>query len=1231
MDKFLRPSRLEVDPSSKSADKQWTHWFKTFSNFVSSMTDMDDGKRLNILINYVSPSIYTMIADCETYDAATGILAAAFIKPKNVIFARYALCTRRQDCSETIDQYVHALRALAKDCDFQAVSAAANQDEHIRDALISGLYDGTVRRRLLESDSLTLDSAIRTSRALELAKINAEHYSSPKFDIAAAAVSSSSDDVVKVEGAAIKCSAVQSQDNCFFCGYQRHSRSTCPARDQTCHKCSRKGHFARVCRSAKTAKNTASVVTSPASADQHLCTAYIASQATTALSKSIVSITVNGVPAKALIDTGSTDSFIHHDLVTKLRLRIASSTCRVTMATTRCSADVRGCCIAEVVLNGQIYKEVCFRILDDLCADAILGQDFMALHKEVRVVFGGDRPPLKVCAMTAAHVDAPSLFSGVPVDCKPIATPSRRFSENDMQFITSEVTRLENEGIIQPSTSPWRAQVVVAASDNGKKRLCIDYSQTINRVTPLDAYPLPKMDQLAKTVAKYKVFSSLDLRSAYHQVPIPDADRPFTAFEANGGLYQFCRIPFGVTNGVACFQRIMNKFISDNGLQDTYAYLDNIVVCGKDMAQHDSNLDKFLEAAKRYNFTFNESKSSYRQTTIDFLGYIITNGTLKPDPERLRPLREFPTPTDMASLRRAVGMLSYYSSWISRFSDKIRPLVCATDFPMCEAAINAFQELKKEVEAAVVSTIDENVPFVVETDASDYALAATLNQAGRPVAFFSKSLSSAERRHPAVEKEAAAIVEALRKWRHYLTGRHFTLITDQRSVAFMFDRNKLSKIKNDKIMRWRIELSCYHYDIVYRPGKANNAADAFSRVSASLFADTRNNRTASGSLLALHENLCHPGIRRLAHFVRGKNLPYSLDEIKRVTGSCQVCAELKPRFFRPDEAHLVKATRPFERVSMDFKGPLPTSTGNQYMLTLVDEYSRFPFVYPCTDMSTVTVISCLTRFFSVFGMPAFLHSDRGRQFMSTELKVFLTERGVATSRTTPYHPVSNGQCERYNGIIWKTVLLGLKTKGLPESRWESVLPDALHSIRSLLCTATNCTPHERLFNYERKSTSGCSLPVWLTHPGTVLLRRHVRNKHDPIVDLVELLEANEHYAHVRFPNGREDTVSIRDLAPSGSTVTPNDAPVNEMSTVTPDGAPAAKMDTLIPNSAEMPNTTRTDSMVKEDAADIEVNGSRSDGASADTDNMDGDVRKSTRHRQQPRRLIFERLGECSEL
>lgn len=185
-------------------------------------------------------------------------------------------------------------------------------------------------------------------------------------------------------------------------------------------------------------------------------------------------------------------------------------------------------------------------------------------------------------------------------------------------------------------------------------------------------------------------------------------------------------------------------------------------------------------------------------------------------------------------------------------------------------------------------------------------------------------------------------------------------------------------------------------------------------------------------------------------------------------------------------------------------------------------------------MTTETVIQCLTQLFSIFGMPSYCHSDRGPSFMSQELRQFLFNHGIATSRTTAYNPTGNGQVERYNGIIWNTILLALKTKNLPTQEWEVVLSDSLHSIRSLLCTSTNATPHEKFFSFPRKSSNGKTIPEWLVNPGTVLLKRNVKgSKYESRVDEVELLEANPQYAYIRYPDGRETTVSIKQIAPPG--------------------------------------------------------------------------------------------------
>ena len=154
--------------------------------------------------------------------------------------------------------------------------------------------------------------------------------------------------------------------------------------------------------------------------------------------------------------------------------------------------------------------------------------------------------------------------------------------------------------------------------------------------------------------------------------------------------------------------------------------------------------------------------------------------------------------------------------------------------------------------------------------------------------------------------------------------------------------------------------------------------------------------------------------------------------------------------------------------------------------------------------------------------------------MSQQLKQYLCSQGIATSRTTAYNPQGNGQIERYNGIIWKAIELALKSRGLSVTQWESVLQESLNAVRSLLCTATNTTPHERMFTHPRRSANGSMLPSWLTTPGSVFMRRNVRaSKYEPLVEEVQLIEANPSYSYVRTSDGREMTVSNRHLAPRG--------------------------------------------------------------------------------------------------
>ena len=359
--------------------------------------------------------------------------------------------------------------------------------------------------------------------------------------------------------------------------------------------------------------------------------------------------------------------------------------------------------------------------LQNLCSDIILGHDFQKQHSKVTFQFEGSQPeliikplaksnvtaldkcnptsqpklkptkpsqPAKSPKMTvkpesaappepappsepASHSNAlptkfadvtpPSLFKSLPKDIKPIATKSRSFNKDDRDFIKTEIQSLLKAGMIQRSDSAWRAQVLVAKDEfnRRRKRLCVDYSQTINLYTNVDAYPLPRIYEMVNRLSKYKFFSTYDLKSAYYQIRLQESQRKYTAFECLGDLYEFVGMPFGVTNGVPCFQRSMDDLVNEEGLKDTFPYLDNVSIGGVDEVDLKRNYLAFQEMIKRRNITLNNAKTVQNALSIDTLGYRISQNSTKPDPEQLRPLLEFPPPSNAVSFKRALGMFAY--------------------------------------------------------------------------------------------------------------------------------------------------------------------------------------------------------------------------------------------------------------------------------------------------------------------------------------------------------------------------------------------------------------------------------------------------------------------------------------------------------------------------------------------------------------------------------------------
>lgn len=1111
--RLIRPPILDANPSDTSATKKFQHWLCIIQQLKTVIIPYSEPIALALIMTNISTENYELISTSSTYQEAINILQKHFVKPTNTIVARHRLMTEQQSPEDRVEDFYRKLNVLATDCNFRDVDSITYKEEYVRDAFISGLRNNSIRTRLLEKPNLTLTETIELAKGLETASINSKtfYYADTNNTVCSS---------VKEK------QKVKSKWQCYFCGSDKfHLRQNCPAKNATCKNCFKLGHMELMCKSmGKTKAVNSAVYHTSSEADNSEC--EIVAAIHPSLLPSSVEVTIKDCHKfTALCDTGATENFVSEEIVKQLEIPTQEVSLVISMADTSCNKVSNLTCIIDFKIENRSFKER-FIVLPNLCSDLLLGLVFLRKLSRLTFNFGGLQDSITIGSLPSFTIEAPRIFSHLSADCKPIATKSRKFNNVDSSFIQDEIRRMLQDGIIEPSSSPWRAQVHIVkdSGKNNKRRLVIDYSRTINKFTYLDAYPSPKIEDLVHKIASYKVFSTIDLKSAYHCVPLHKDDKIFTAFEANNQLYQFTRLSFGLTNGVSCFQRVMNSFIQKFKLKDTFAYLDDLTICGINQEEHDLNLANFLKCAKIFNMTFSKEKCKFSLKEIKILGYLITQGNLKPDPDRFTSLIDFPNPSNHKSLQRLKGLFAYYSKWVPNFSKKIQTLT-NPDFPLQPNALKAIQDLKKDIVKASLNNIDESLPFEVTTDASDSSIAATLSQKGRPVAFFSRSLCDSEKKHCSIEKEASAIIEAVKTWRHFLIIKPFSILTDQRSLSYIFETRHTKKIKNDKLERWRLELMPFKFEIKHLPGKLNVVADTLSRKYCA-------SSTTKVSLLDLHNSLCHPGVTRFYHFIKTRNLPYSLSDVKQLTGNCKICAKIKPTFAAYSSPELIKAMRPMDRISIDFKGPLPCGFGskNRYLFIAVDEYSRFPFAFACSDLSTKTVLSCLRELFSLFGFPLFVHSDRGTSFMSREVKDFLLSHGVSTSRSTPYHPTGNSQCERYVGIVWKTIQLYLASHHMPITEWEKALPDSLHSIRSLLCTSTNSTPHEKFLSFPRKSFSGTQIPSWLTQPGKVLLRKFVRASDDPLVQEVELIETNPHFAHIKYPNGKEDTVSIRDLA-----------------------------------------------------------------------------------------------------
>lgn len=424
-------------------------------------------------------------------------------------------------------------------------------------------------------------------------------------------------------------------------------------------------------------------------------------------------------------------------------------------------------------------------------------------------------------------------------DDLPCYTKSYRYPFCHKDEVQRQISKMLEQGIIKPSTSPWASPIWIVpkkedASGNKKWRLVIDYRK-LNLKTIDDRYPIPNITEILDKLGRCQYFTTLDLASGFHQIEVHPDDVQKTAFSVDHGLYEFVRMPFGLKNAPATFQRVMDHVLKDLIGKCCLVYMDDIIIFSASLQEHLVNLSKVLQALEKVNLKIQLDKSEFLRKEVAFLGHIVTDKGVKPNPDKIRVIENWPIPKNQKDLKAFLGLLGYYRRFIRDFAKITKPLTAqlrkGEDVEHTSQFLKTFDICKHLLTSSdVLQYPDMSAPFILTTDASNFAIGAVLSQGtvgkDRPVAYASRTLSKSEENYSAIEKELLAIDWATRHFRPYLFGKKFTLYTDHQPLTFALNL----KTPNSKLVKWRLRLSEFNFTPIYKPGKQNVVADALSRI-----------------------------------------------------------------------------------------------------------------------------------------------------------------------------------------------------------------------------------------------------------------------------------------------------------------------------------------------------------------------------------------------------------------
>ena len=419
-------------------------------------------------------------------------------------------------------------------------------------------------------------------------------------------------------------------------------------------------------------------------------------------------------------------------------------------------------------------------------------------------------------------------------DATPIKQRPYRVSPQRAEIIRKEIDYMLQHDLIEPCQAEWSSPVHLVEKPGGSPRFCIDFRQ-VNAKTKCDTFPLPRIDQCIDQVGSAKLITKLDLLKGFWQVPLSERAREISCFVTLGQTYRCKVMPFGMKNSSATFQRLMNTITAD--LEGCVTYIDDVVIYSDTWQDHIERLEKFLHRLRDVNLVAKLSKCDFVQAKVEYLGYVIGQGTVVPPHSKVEAICNMPRPESKKGIQRVLGVVGYYRMFIQNFSDVVAPLTdllkkgCKFQWTnRCEAAWNHIKTILSS--EPILKAPEFHKPFRLATDASDLGAGAVLLQEDdegieHPVSYYSKKFNSSQRNYSVIEKELMAIILGLQHFKVYLdpSSGPITVYTDHHPLKYL---NKFRN-KNQRLTRWSLYLQEYQLNVVHVPGKLNVIADHLSR------------------------------------------------------------------------------------------------------------------------------------------------------------------------------------------------------------------------------------------------------------------------------------------------------------------------------------------------------------------------------------------------------------------